>query len=53
MEKNSQDQYKVTWKGWLSLTILVISLSGVFTNAEAPWKALDFMVLTGNFGEVA
>lgn len=53
MEKSSQEQYKVTWKGWLSLTILVISLSGVFTNAEAPWKALDFMVLTGNFGEVA
>ena len=53
MAETNQKEYKVTWKGWLSLTILVISLSGVFTNAEAPWKALDFMVLTGNFGEVA
>ncbi len=53
MSEKTKEEYKVTWKGWLSLTILVISLSGVFGKAEAPWRALDFMVLTGNFGEVA
>lgn len=53
MAEKNQEEYKVTWKGWLSLTILVLSLSGIFTNSGAPWKALDFMVLTGNFGEVA
>lgn len=53
MAETDGKKQKVTWKGWLSLTILVISLSGVFTHANPPWNALDFMVLTGNFGEVA
>lgn len=53
MSEQKAEQYKVTWKGWLSLVILVISLSGVFGKAVGPWRALDFMVLTGNFGEVA
>jgi nucleoside recognition membrane protein YjiH len=45
--------YKVTWKGWLSLVILIIAFSGVFTKAEGPVRALDFQVLTGEFGQVA
>ncbi|MDU2065101.1 MAG: hypothetical protein E6713_09685 [Sporomusaceae bacterium] len=53
MTEQNEQVLKVTWKGWLSLAILVISLSGIFTSAPAPWKALDFMVLTGQFGEVA
>lgn len=53
MSGQQQDEYKVTWKGWLSLAILVISLSGLLTKAAPPWKALDFMVLMGNFGEVS
>ena len=53
MSGQQQDEYKVTWKGWLSLAILVLSLSGILTKAEPPWKALDFMVLMGNFGEVS
>ena len=53
MSGQQQDEYKVTWKGWLSLAILVISLSGLLTKAAPPWKAFDFMVLMGNFGEVS
>lgn len=53
MSGQQQDEYKVTWKGWLSLAILVLSLSGLLTKAAPPWKALDFMVLMGNFGEVS
>lgn len=44
---------KVTWKGWLSLIILIVSFSGIFTKADGPLRALDFQVLTGQFGQVA
>lgn len=47
------NEYKVTWKGWLSLIILIIAFSGIFTKAEGPLRALDFQVLTGEFGQVA
>ncbi len=47
------NEYKVTWKGWLSLIILIIAFSGIFTKAEGPIRALDFQVLTGEFGQVA
>lgn len=53
MSEQNQEQYKVTWKGWLSLSILLISFSGVFANYDGPLKALDFQVLTGQFGQVA
>jgi nucleoside recognition membrane protein YjiH len=53
MSETKQEEYKVTWKGWLSLAILVISLSGALGKVDGPWRALDFMVLTGNFGAVA
>lgn len=51
-EQNERD-YKVTWKGWLSLAILIIAFSGIFTKADGPLRALDFQVLTGDFGLVA
>jgi len=48
-----KDAYKVTWKGWLSLLILIVSFSGVFAKTDGPLRALDFQVLTGEFGQVA
>ena len=48
-----KDAYKVTWKGWLSLIILIVSFSGVFAKTDGPLRALDFQVLTGEFGQVA
>jgi len=43
---------KVTWKGWLSLAILIATFSGAFADAGA-WRAIDFQVLTGQFGEIS
>lgn len=51
--QNSPNEAKISWKGWLSLLFLVVSFSGLLMNAPAPWKALDFQVLVGNFGQVA
>lgn len=48
-----KQEYKVTWKGWLSLIILIISFSGIFTKSDTVLRALDFQVLTGEFGLVA
>ena len=48
-----QDAYKVTWKGWLALIILIVSFSGIFTKSDTVLRALDFQVLTGEFGQVA
>ncbi len=53
MAEQKQDAYKVTWKGWLALAILIISFSGLFAKAEGPLRALDFQVLTGQFGQVS
>ena len=46
-------EYKVTWKGWLALIILVVSFSGIFTKSDTVLRALDFQALTGDFGQVA
>ena len=43
-------EYKVTWKGWVSLAFLVISLSGVVGHQDNFLKAFDFMNLLGQFG---
>ena len=53
MADPKQDEYKVSWKGWLSLILLIVSFSGIFAKAAGPWRALDFQVLTGQFGQVA
>jgi nucleoside recognition membrane protein YjiH len=53
MTDQNQEKYKVTWKGWLSLVILIISFSGIVAKSDGFLRALDFQVLTGNFGQVA
>lgn len=53
MQEQNKAEYKVTWKGWLALTILLISFSGIFAKADGPWRAMDFQVLTGEFGQVS
>ncbi|MDU4961365.1 MAG: nucleoside recognition domain-containing protein [Sporomusaceae bacterium] len=52
MAEKNQEAYKVTWKGWLALIILLVSFSGIFAQSTGPWRALDFQVLTGKFGQV-
>lgn len=47
----SQEQYKVSWKGWLSLFILIVTFSGALPSTGF-WSAFDFQTLTGQFGEV-
>lgn len=47
-----QNTYKVSWKGWLALAVLLISFSGIFAKADGPIRAIDFQVLTGKFGAV-
>lgn len=42
----------LTWKSWLALLFLVVTFSGVLMNAPAPWKAFDFQVLVGKFGQI-
>ena len=44
---------KVTWKGWLSLLLLIILFSGIFENSDTPLRALDLNALTGQFGIIA
>jgi nucleoside recognition membrane protein YjiH len=45
-------EIKVTWKGWLSLAILILMISGVFKDSPTPLAALDFSNLTGTFGRI-
>lgn len=37
---------------WTSLIMLIMIFSGVFQNAEGPWRALDFNTLAGKFGRI-
>lgn len=48
----TQQENKVTWKGWISLILLIVLFSGAFTNAEGPLSAFDFSNLTGKFGGI-
>lgn len=43
---------KITAKGWISLIILLIMLSGIFMSSEGPLAAIDFSNLSGKFGEI-
>ncbi len=49
----SHKEEKVSIKGWLSLAVLIIMLSGTLGYMEGPWKFFDFTVLVGQFGEIA
>lgn len=51
MSSTSED-VKLTWKSWLALIFLIVTFSGTLMNAPAPWKAFDFQVLVGKFGQV-
>ena len=51
--KQDQNDYQVSWKGWLALALLLISFSGIFAKADGAVRALDFQVLTGSFGQVS
>lgn len=52
-EKRVEDKIHVTWTGWVSLVILLVMVSGVFSKSAGPLAALDFTNLTGNFGKIA
>lgn len=43
---------KVTIKGWISLIILVMILSGAFKDVAGPLAAFDFNNLMGKFGTI-
>jgi nucleoside recognition membrane protein YjiH len=49
---NEIDKEKITWKSWLALIFLIVTFSGALMNAPAPWKAFDFQVLVGKFGQI-
>ncbi|MCC0628144.1 MULTISPECIES: nucleoside recognition domain-containing protein [unclassified Clostridioides] len=44
---------KVTWKGYLSLFVLIVLFSGIFKDSQGFLKALDFANLTGSFGTIS
>jgi len=48
----SQEQNKVSWKGWVALFFIIITFSGTLTNAGV-WSAFDFQRLTGSFGQIS
>ena len=37
---------RVTVKGWVSLLVLLLMLSGIFMNQEGPLAAIDFSNLS-------
>lgn len=43
--------YKVTWKGWLSLAFLIILFSGTMADQTGFLKAFDLNSLVGAFGK--
>ena len=43
---------RVTVKGWVSLLVLLLMLSGIFMNQEGPLAAIDFSNLSGEFGKI-
>lgn len=49
---NMENHNKVTWKGWLSLLVLIVLFSGVLKDSDGMLKAFDFANLTGKFGEI-
>ena len=51
-EKNGTE-LKLTWKGWVSLAFIILSFSGIMGSLGGAWRAIDFQVLTGNFGNIA
>ncbi len=58
--EKQQEEYKVSWKGWLALAFLCLSFSGLFAG-KGPFvyfgidfgflKLFDFSTLVGTFGQ--
>ena len=53
MKPTLDTENKVSWKGWISLALLIILFSGIFQNSEGPLAAFDFANLCGSFGTIA
>ena len=51
--KKKEQRNQVTIKGWLSLLVLCVMLSGVLKDVDGPLKAFDFINMTGSFGQIA
>lgn len=49
----SNENNKITLKGWISLAVLIILFSGIFKDFAGPLKAFDFQNLCGNFGLIS
>ena len=43
----------VRWTGYVTLVLVILFFSGVFTDVEGPLSCLDFTVLNGSFGKIA
>lgn len=52
MSNKDSKELKVTWKGYVSLAVLVILFSGIFSSSDNFLAAFDFSKLSGSFGEV-
>lgn len=48
----AQNEIKVTWKGWVSLFVIIVMISGVFKDSNTFMAAFDFTNLTGSFGKI-
>lgn len=46
-----KNDYKVTWKGWVSLALLIVIFSGVMAGQTNFLKAFDLNSLVGAFGK--
>ena len=53
MSKDKESEYKVTWKGWVSLLFICICFSGILAKNPTGLRALDFSALIGKFGTIA
>lgn len=49
---NMEHENKVTWKGWVSLFVLMTLFSGIFKDSEGILQAFDFANLAGKFGGI-
>jgi len=42
----------VRWTGYVSLVLVILFFSGLFTDAQGPLRCLDFTILNGSFGNI-
>lgn len=45
-------EQKVKWTGYLSLVLIILFFSGLFTNSDSILKAIDFNNILGQFGSL-